>query len=166
MINKLTSLRIQACFAIAWNCLPHHISLRLKGYIRQIEEVEKIEGLYINRPDGTRFGPLDNGVGCTFGYGSIEGYYLFYHIILSRSQLIIMPKGHVIASILFQLAQAYLFCRAPHTHSPGHESDREAWKSVLEWSHEGITDEKLLYRIVEYATGVIEVERLEYKELS
>ena len=149
---KMNSLKIQASFNGAWRCIPRHISLRLEGYIREIEEVENIEGLYINRPDGTRFGPLDNGVGSTFGYGYLEGYFLFYHVILSRSQLEDFAKGHAIASILFQLAHAYLFCCTPREHISGREADRKAWATVTDWTHEGITDERLLRAVVDYAT--------------
>jgi hypothetical protein len=58
MRNHFIASSLKQHFRTAWSCLPEQTRRELRNFIRQIREVNRLEGAWIRCLDGLRFGPL------------------------------------------------------------------------------------------------------------
>jgi hypothetical protein len=139
MRKRFSSQTLKQYFSTAWFCLPEKTRNDLSQFIRQVREVDDLEGTYIGCPDGTRFGPLESGEGFTFLYKDDET--IFCDIVLS-SFLLKLSQANAISIILHELSHASDYFISPEdtVNSPRFKAESEAWDKAITWAKEGITD--------------------------
>jgi len=139
MRKRFSSQTLKQYFSIAWFCLPEKTQNDLHQFIRQVREVDNLEGTYIGCPDGTRFGPLDAGEGFTFLYKDDE--IIFCDIILS-SFLLEVSQANAISIILHELSHALDYFISPEdtVKSSRFKAESNAWDKAIAWAKEGISD--------------------------
>lgn len=146
MRKRFSSQTLKQYFSTAWSCLPEKTQNDLCKFIRQVREVENLEGIYIGCPDGTRYGPVEDGEGFTFLYKDDE--VAFCDIILSSS----LGEGlqeYAISTILHELAHALDYFISPEdaVKSIRFNAEVNAWDKAISWAKEGIPDSALTQEI-------------------
>lgn len=155
MRKYFSSLIMKQYFQAAWFCLPKNTQNDLYKFIRQIREVEYLKDTYIGCPDGSRYGPLDEGNGFTLFYKDDD--IAFCDIILS-SDLVEASPALAIGTILHELAHAldYFICPENVVNSIKINAEVNAWDKAISWSKEGIPDPALA-RDIEYSALYAEI---------
>ena len=171
MRKRFFSIELKKCFSIAWHCLPINTQKDFSKFIRQIREVKSLEGTYIGCPDGTRFGPIEDGVGYTFLYKDEE---LIFCDVLLSSSIIEISQAHAIGTILHELAHVLEYFISPidAANSPIYNAEANAWEKAIIWAKAGISDTQLVQEIEFLALeeileiGLVELSsRIENKDL-
>ena len=133
MRHRFRSDLLRYRFNLAWTCLPPVVQRRKRYFIRQVREVRQLRDSRIRCPDGSRYGPLEDGSGYTFYYA--DDTQEFCDILLSAA-LGGLPEAAALAVILHELAHAHDYSERPHKLMRRKVilSERRAWIKAVYWA--------------------------------